>query len=57
MKAIIKSIHEEIEVREMPKEELDYTIEPFCPRCDDKVNHYECEENGSIYCPKELNIL
>jgi len=57
MKVIRISIGEELEVREIPKDELDYTREPFCPRCDDRVNHYECEEEKSIYCPKELRFL
>lgn len=56
MKAIRKSINVEIEVREIPQDEIDYTEEPFCPRCHDKVNHYECEEEALIYCPKELSF-
>jgi len=56
MKAIRKSPRYELEVREIPKEELDYTQEPLCPRCDDRVNHYECEEEGAVYCPKDLEL-
>jgi hypothetical protein len=43
MKAIRVDIQSVIEVREIPQSELDYSQKPFCLRCEDRVNHYECE--------------
>ncbi len=57
MKAKRLDINVELEVREIPQDELDYTQKPFCPRCDSKANHYECEEESSIYCPSDLQLL
>jgi len=56
MKAIRILTHEEIDVRLMPHEELDYKNSP-CPFCGTNEEHYDCDEEKSIYCPKELKII